>query len=245
FITHLLFTSPRLRFSEAQKKAVLSWATSLGATGVPSLPSLQKTQDRIRDLIGNPTEKVTALSGNIFYINSVGKAIAKDFSNPLTRLTMQDYPEEGSGRMSQVHHGNKMLHGLPDHLAPPTVRVGDNIYFVDELLQQSSREYFILKKFFQAKLMIDNDIQVLALGHIVSRTDAGFAVDPELVLTPISTFAQTFKDIQTYKNEFTCGFTGAFSLTFSLNANLASVKNHHWLMLILGQIPFARNQGVV
>ncbi|KAG1835011.1 hypothetical protein DFJ58DRAFT_735640 [Suillus subalutaceus] len=84
FITHLLFSSPRLRFSEAQKRAVLNWATALGATGVPSLHSLRKAQDRIKELVGNLTEKVSVASGNVFYINSVGKAIAKDYSNPLT-----------------------------------------------------------------------------------------------------------------------------------------------------------------
>jgi hypothetical protein len=65
---------------------------------------------------------------------------------------MQDYPEDGQGRMSQVHHGFKMLEGLPDHLAPPCVHVEHNIFFVDELLQQASKQYFIPKKFFQAKL---------------------------------------------------------------------------------------------
>ncbi|KAG1720473.1 hypothetical protein EDB19DRAFT_1917941 [Suillus lakei] len=84
FITHLLFSSPHLQFSEAQKKAILNWATALGATGVPSLHSLWKAQDRIKELVGNPTEKVTTASRNIFYINSVGKAIAKDYSNLLT-----------------------------------------------------------------------------------------------------------------------------------------------------------------
>ncbi|KAH7917041.1 hypothetical protein BV22DRAFT_1027066 [Leucogyrophana mollusca] len=203
FVTHLLFSSPRLRFSEAQKKAVLSWADAIGATGVPSLYSLKKTQDRIRDLIGDPTEKVDAISGNTFYINSVGKAIAKDYANPLTRLTMQDYPEDGQGQMSQVHHGDKMLHHLPDDLAAPSVRVDNNIFFVDELLQQSSRGYYIPKKFFQAKTGTSGEAQVLALGHNVSRTNvsvshlwyshikinhiqAGFAVDPECVLTPVS-----------------------------------------------------------
>jgi len=77
FTTHLLFSSLHLRFSEAQKKSILQWATGLGAKGVPSLYSLRKTQERIKALLGDPTEKVVTNSGNIFYLNSVSNAIAK------------------------------------------------------------------------------------------------------------------------------------------------------------------------
>ncbi|KAG2097248.1 uncharacterized protein F5147DRAFT_747487 [Suillus discolor] len=189
-------------------KAILNWATALGATGVPSLHSLRKAQDRIKELVGNPTEKVTAASGNIFYINSVGKAITKDYSNPLTQLTKWDYPEDGQGRMSQIHHGEKMLHGLPDNLATPSVHVDGNIFFVDELLQQMSKDYFIPKKFFQAQVSADHDAEILSLGHSVTWTEEGFSVDPEQVITPVSTFSRTFKDIQACSKEFSCGFTG-------------------------------------
>ncbi|KIJ68889.1 hypothetical protein HYDPIDRAFT_122720 [Hydnomerulius pinastri MD-312] len=182
FVTHLLFSSPRLRFSDAQKKSILSWAMALGADGVPSLYSLRKTQERIKNLLGDPTEKVTAASGNIFYLNSVSKAIAMDYANPLTRFSMQDYPEDGQGQMSQVHHGHKMLEGLPDDLAPPCVCVGTNIFFVNELLQRSTKDYFIPKKFFQAKLDGALEADILALGHGVSRTDMGYSVDPEQVI---------------------------------------------------------------
>ncbi|KAG1898289.1 uncharacterized protein F5891DRAFT_933095, partial [Suillus fuscotomentosus] len=206
-ITQLLFSSPCTRFSEAQKRAVLDWATALGAKDVPTLYSIKKTQDHIRDLVGNPTEKVCAKSGTVFYLNSVAKAIAKDYGNPLTRFTMRDYPEEGDGRMSQVHHGYKMMHNLPDDLSPPTVRVGINIFFVDELLQLSSMEYFIPKKFFEVKITPDNNAQTLALGHIVVRTDAGFSVDPKRVLTPVLSFVRTFEDIKGHATEFECGFT--------------------------------------
>lgn len=77
FITHLLFSSPRLRFSEAQKKAVLGWAVSLKAPNVPTLHALKKCQSHIQQLVGNPTEKVTSLNGNVFHLNDVGSAIAK------------------------------------------------------------------------------------------------------------------------------------------------------------------------
>jgi len=77
FLTDLLFSSPRLRFSIAQKTAVLSWARQLGAQGIPTLRGLQKAQEYVRNLLGNPTKEVSAFSGNIFHINDVGAAIAK------------------------------------------------------------------------------------------------------------------------------------------------------------------------
>ncbi|KAG2086478.1 hypothetical protein BD769DRAFT_1320705, partial [Suillus cothurnatus] len=145
FITALLFSSPRLPFSEAQKKAILSWAKELGALDVPSLYALNRFQETVKTLVGNSTEKVTARSGNIFYLNDVGQAVAKDYANPLTRFAMQDYPEDGGRGMSQVFNGEKMLFKLP---SPPAVKVDGEIYFVNELLQDSSGDYFIPEHFF-------------------------------------------------------------------------------------------------
>ncbi|KAI6003233.1 hypothetical protein F5J12DRAFT_906211 [Pisolithus orientalis] len=178
FVTHLLFSSPHLCFSEQQKKSVLSWATALGAHSVPSMYTL------LRDL----KEKVTSASGNIFYLNSISKAIAMDYANPLMQFSMQDYPEDGQGWMSQVHHGEKMLEGLPNILSPPCVTVGINIFFINELLQCSMKDYFIPKKFFQAKFSGTPEAEVLAPGHGVSQTEEGYAIDAELIIVLVLTF---------------------------------------------------------
>ncbi|KAG0708375.1 hypothetical protein DFH29DRAFT_979379 [Suillus ampliporus] len=182
FITDLLFGSMRLRFSEAQKKAVLSWAREMGAQNVPTLYALRKAQDHVCSCIRNPTRKVTASSGNIFYINSIGSAIAMDYSNPLTCFCMQDYPEDGRGSMSQVHHGSKMLHELPEELLVLSVCINGSIYFRNELLQ-STTGFFIPMCFFQANISSCDaeqaSLQVLALGHPVVRTES----NGRLVLT--------------------------------------------------------------
>jgi hypothetical protein len=60
---------------------------------------------------------------------------------------MQDFPEDGGSGMSQVFNGEKMLHELP---SPPAVRVNGSVYFVGELLQESSGGYFIPERFFLA-----------------------------------------------------------------------------------------------
>lgn len=77
FLTDVLFSSPRLRFSEAQKCAVLKWAKDMHARDVPTLGGLKKCRQEIKDLVGNSTRKVTSPSGNIFYLNDIGNAIAK------------------------------------------------------------------------------------------------------------------------------------------------------------------------
>lgn len=51
---------------------------------------------------------------------------------------MQEYPEDGQGHMSQMHHGTKMLDGLLDTLALPCICVYCGIHFVNALFQQSS-----------------------------------------------------------------------------------------------------------
>ena len=163
----------------------------MGARNVPSLYALENCQDVIRSRVGNPTCKVTASSGNVFYINSIGSAIAmvcalatlltvvtdpflQDYSNPLTRFCMRDYPEDGRGSMSQVHHGSKMLHELPEELLAPSVRVDRKIYFRNELLQ-STAGFFIPIRFFQGDIPSRHSgqscLQVLALGHLVVRTE--------------------------------------------------------------------------
>ncbi|KAG1866336.1 hypothetical protein C8R48DRAFT_672094 [Suillus tomentosus] len=128
FMTSLLFSSPCLPFSDAQKRAVLSWAQQLGARDVPSLGAIKKSQKYLDSLVSDPTEKVTARSGNVFYINDVVKSIAKDYANPLTRFAMQDYPKDSGEEMSQVFNGKKMLLDLP---SPPAARVDGIIYFTD------------------------------------------------------------------------------------------------------------------
>jgi hypothetical protein len=49
----------------------------MGAPDVPTLYSLQKVMGSICNEVGNPTEKVTSTSGNVFYINDIAKAITK------------------------------------------------------------------------------------------------------------------------------------------------------------------------
>ena len=75
--TDILFSSPRLRFSRAQREAVLAWGKELGAREVPSLYSLEKFQREALDAMGNPTKKVETASGNILYMNDPIKLLQR------------------------------------------------------------------------------------------------------------------------------------------------------------------------
>ncbi len=55
-----------------------------------------------------------------------------------------------NGAMSQVQHAEKMLLDLPSEFVPPMVCVENESYFVNELLQLRSEEYFIPEHFFFA-----------------------------------------------------------------------------------------------
>ncbi|OBZ74395.1 hypothetical protein A0H81_05238 [Grifola frondosa] len=209
--------SPRLRFSEAQKAAILSWGKDMGAANVPTIGAVKRCQDKILKLVGDPTEKVVTHSGTTFYINDVGKAIAKDYANPITRSAMCDYPVDGEGGMSQVWNGMKMLFDLPPDMGTPSVRVDKELYFLGELLQLDSEEYFIPTRFFYARSQPESDAafnlsrELYALGHSVARSDNGFVVAKEQVCTPISSFYRNFEEISQMPAEFECGFAACSS----------------------------------
>ena len=77
FLTQLLFSSPRLPFSERQQNAILRWGKAIGGKNVPTLYALKKCADKLKHTVGNPTTKYESAAGNIFYLNDVGESVAK------------------------------------------------------------------------------------------------------------------------------------------------------------------------
>lgn len=75
FHTHMLFRSPRLGFSRAQQEAILRWGELCGLSGVPTLYSLGKCDERLRACGESPTRKFTTGMGDILYMNTVQSAI--------------------------------------------------------------------------------------------------------------------------------------------------------------------------
>lgn len=58
-----------------QKEAILRWAESCGMTGVPTLYSLNKCDERLKSCGESPTRKYTTSTGDILYMNTIQSAI--------------------------------------------------------------------------------------------------------------------------------------------------------------------------
>ncbi|KAF7333096.1 Carbamoyl-phosphate synthase large chain [Mycena venus] len=189
FLTDVLFSSPRLRFSRAQQQAVLSWARDLGAD-VPSYNKYRKTQDVIMEEVGDPTTRHQSSRGNVWYLNEIGDSIKKDVSNPFTRANMSFYPEDAGNKLGEVWHSDKMLRDIPDHLLSPNVRHKGKIYYVNELVQCNDGHWFLPKRW----VTRNNGKVMLASGYNVTEMGSWFN-GGDLDLVEVSTFELNFDEI--------------------------------------------------
>ncbi|KAF7967502.1 hypothetical protein HWV62_34048 [Athelia sp. TMB] len=177
FATDLLFNSPRMKFSRAQQKAVLSWGKQLGAENVPSHSKFLEMQKDLLDRLGDPTSRQQSSRGN-------------DMSNPITRPDMVFYPEDGEGRLGEVWHGNKMLRDILDALLSPTLRHDKKIYWVDELVKRAGGQWFIPKRW------ITRQGYPYAVGFHAHPSENGLVVDSTtLVTVPVATFVLGLDEI--------------------------------------------------
>ena len=111
---------------------------------------------------------------NIFKPIILSDRLLQDFSNPIFRFTMQEYPEDTSRSMSQVFHGEKMLYELPSDIRPPAVKVNNKIYFLNKILQCLNGQYFVLEQFLYSTRQHVNDggsRELFAQGHVVHLVD--------------------------------------------------------------------------
>ncbi|KZP32812.1 hypothetical protein FIBSPDRAFT_657822, partial [Athelia psychrophila] len=137
FLTDMLFSSPQMKFSQAQQMAVLAWGKELHAEDVPSQKKFLAAQQDLLSKLRDPTEQQESSRGNVYYLNDIGASISKihtfcsnlsDMSNPISQPDMVFYPEDGEGRLSEVWHGEKMLGDVPDGLLSPTLCHKGQVY---------------------------------------------------------------------------------------------------------------------
>ncbi|KAJ6614498.1 hypothetical protein B0H10DRAFT_1803312 [Mycena sp. CBHHK59/15] len=193
FLTDVLFSSPRLRFSRAQQQAVLSWARDLGAD-VPSYTKFRKTQDIILEEVGDPTTRQESSRGNVWYLNEIGDSIKKDISNPFTRANMSFYPEDAGKKLGEVWHGDKMMRDIPDHLLSPNIRHNGKMYYVNELVQCTDGNWFLPKRW----VTRNNSKVMLASGYNVTESEASLNILLSLTIfdiVEVSTFERNFDEI--------------------------------------------------
>ncbi|KAF8214703.1 hypothetical protein K438DRAFT_2138088 [Mycena galopus ATCC 62051] len=193
FLTDVLFSSPRLRFSRAQQQAVLSWAKELGAK-VPAYNGFRKTQAALNTEVGDPTVRQESGRGTVWYMNEIGQSIKKDMANPYTRDGMVFYPEDGENKLGQVWHGDKMLRDIPDHLLSPTIRHKGVIYYVNELVKRTEDRWFLPKRWLTRT--VKNNTMMLASGYHVLDTDDGLIVqEGALDVVEVASFIGNFMQI--------------------------------------------------
>lgn len=108
FLTDLLFSSPRLRFSEQQKKAVLNWASQLGAPDVPTHYALSRFQENLKNTIGDSVTALTTGTGHKVYMRDIPHMIARDYVNGDASGRKGS---AGTGGIRVVILDSKVLHG--------------------------------------------------------------------------------------------------------------------------------------
>ncbi|OBZ79989.1 hypothetical protein A0H81_00442 [Grifola frondosa] len=192
--TDILFSSSRLRFSRAQQEAVLAWGKDLGAKEVPSLYALNKFQQNALDAVGDPTVKVRAVSGNVFYMNSVCRAIAKDYAHPATRPLLHAFPEFTDDGISEVWQAAKWLVDAPDEVLTPMVRLNGKDYYINELTLCRGDRWFIPCRFF------DMRGERWALGQQVHHSQTGLVVSQERDIVRCSDFQNNWPEIDSWNS---------------------------------------------
>ncbi|GJJ10219.1 hypothetical protein Clacol_004445 [Clathrus columnatus] len=173
FLADVLFNSPRLHFSELEKKMVLCWGKDIGAPDIPTLSGLEKIQNSLNEATGNPTTEKQTHQGNIFYISEISSAIAKDLANPLVHPHLTFYPQRNEdGKFSQVWHGSKWLSELPDDLLTPmAIHPNGEHFYTEELCECVDGSLFIPQRWFSKS---NNKLWASSLN--VNRTPNGLVV---------------------------------------------------------------------
>ncbi|KAH9978409.1 hypothetical protein BJV74DRAFT_879458 [Russula compacta] len=190
FLMDLLFSSPRLKFSRAQQKAILSWVNELGAT-VPSYKKFQATQTGLLNKLGNPTSCVKSGRGNVYYLNEIGDSIAKDMANPISRPGMVFYLDDSGSSLSQTWNADKMLKDVPDHLLTPMIKHQGVIYYVNELVQCKCRAWFIPNRW------ITKNGSMYAVGYFVTECEVCDALQVLIVLMALTLKLIIWKHLNT------------------------------------------------
>ncbi|TFY78662.1 hypothetical protein EWM64_g5350 [Hericium alpestre] len=169
FLTDVLFNAPRLRFSRAQQKAVLSWAKELGAT-VPSYYAYHQCASALKKEVGDPTRQEISTQGNVWYLNEIGDSIAKDIANPISRPNMIFYPEYMGNAMKELNNGSKLLRDVSDDVLTPSAKINGRMYYVGELVRHTQYRWFIPTRWLQ------RDGMMWADGYHVDETPVCFRV---------------------------------------------------------------------
>ncbi|CCO37924.1 hypothetical protein BN14_12084 [Rhizoctonia solani AG-1 IB] len=192
YLADLLFSSRRLHFSREQMRAILEFARATGGQNIPSFSGLQKTQEKLKARVGDPTHRHVSPSGTTFHLNEILETLKQDMANPHLRPHMNFLPHVEGKHMSQAWHGYKMVHDIKDDVLTPCLRVGGQMYYVNELVRRKN-DYFIPLRW----ITYGRSKEQYAMGYKATLSELGLMVHSDKRLTAkVSTFLESFPQMQ-------------------------------------------------
>ncbi|KAG8701329.1 hypothetical protein FRC08_004137 [Ceratobasidium sp. 394] len=195
-LTHSLFNAPHIHFSVAQRQAVLDWANAMGMLDVPTIYSLERCQEALKQTIGDPSSMYNTSTGNVYYLNSINTVVQQEFSNPRVREHMEFYPQDAGDHSSEIWHGEKLVQGHNRKQLTPMVSHDNKTYFVDEICELADGSAFIPDMFLR------REGGMWARGYHLTKDTfnsniAAYKKSAERVLKPLSEFRHTCVELLT------------------------------------------------
>ncbi|QRV96781.1 microtubule-actin cross-linking factor 1 [Ceratobasidium sp. AG-Ba] len=170
---------------------MLEFARQTQGEKIPTYYGLQKFQKLLKSRVGDPSKRYASPFGSVYYVNKISEALKQDMSNPHVRPHMNFYPHVDGKHMSQVWHGRKMVHDIPDRFLTPCFRYRDKMFYVDELVRRAD-DWFIPVRW----IMVGPNREPHAIGYIVKDTPAGLHVFRDHRKTvKVSTFLESFCEL--------------------------------------------------
>ncbi|CAK5262380.1 unnamed protein product [Mycena citricolor] len=123
---------PRCRFTSLQLSLIIHFAKQLGAPDIPSLKSFRQFQQVLQEKTGHKPVRCVSQFENVFYMNDIRDAIARDLANPLVAPHLHFYPEEPSGPISEVYQAERWFEYTASQLTPMYSR-GHKRWWIEEL----------------------------------------------------------------------------------------------------------------
>ncbi|KAF8753824.1 hypothetical protein RHS01_06641 [Rhizoctonia solani] len=141
---------------------------------------------------GQSNTSACCTGGSVFHLNKIAETLKLDMANPHLRPHMNFLPHMEGKHMSQAWHGFKMVHEVSDSVLTPFLRVGDRIYYVNELVRQKNDFFIPLRWITRGHLK-----ELYAIGYHVIQSPSGLVVQSEKRRSvKVSTFLETFTEMQ-------------------------------------------------
>ncbi|KAH8923881.1 hypothetical protein BT69DRAFT_1333485 [Atractiella rhizophila] len=143
--------------------------------------------------VGARTHEYHGHRGNLVYVNDLNTMIAEFIANPLIRKHLTFLPEDTGNMIQELYQGEKWKNEVNARLLTPSIVVGGQQYFVDEVIQLNGGQYCFVSRWFT------KGGTVHCSGYEVhwSKEFAGFIIDQRQGMTvPVSAFERNGPALQ-------------------------------------------------